>query len=108
MDAYTKEFGQRVKERRKALGLTQLDLALRMGFKSKQAICHIEAGDRNLKQSQVAALAEALNVTPAFLMGWEDSDREKMITEINDLLNQLSDDQQTAVLSFLRSMISGK
>ena len=71
MDEYTKQFGERVKARRKAMGLTQTDLALRMGFKSKQAISHIEAGDRNLKQSQVAALAAALGVTPAYLMGWE-------------------------------------
>ena len=73
MDEYTKQFGERVKARRKAMGLTQTDLALRMGFKSKQAISHIEAGDRNLKQSQVAALAAALGVTPAYLMGWEDT-----------------------------------
>lgn len=108
MDEYTKQFGERVKERRKAMGLTQLELALRMGFKSKQAIHHIEAGDRNLKQSQVTALAEALGVTPAFLMGWEDSEREKMIGEIHDLLDQLSDEQEAAVLTFLRSMIAAK
>lgn len=108
MDEYTKQFGERVKERRKAMGLTQTDLALRMGFKSKQAISHIEAGDRNLKQSQVAALAAALGVTPAYLMGWEDSEREKMIREIHDLLDQLSDDQEQAVLTFLQAMISSK
>ena len=108
MDEITVKFGNRVKARRKAMGLTQLDLALRMGFKSKQAISHIESGDRNLKQSQIVKLAEALNVTPAYLMGWEDPEREKMITEIHDLLDQLTDDQQEAVLGFLRSMISGK
>lgn len=108
MDEYTKQFGERVKARRKAMGLTQLDLALRMGFKSKQAISHIEAGDRNLKQSQVAALAAALNVTPAYLMGWEETEREKMISEIHDLLGQLTEDQGKAVLSFLQAMISNK
>lgn len=108
MDEYTKQFGKRVKARRKAMGLTQTDLALRMGFKSKQAISHIEAGDRNLKQSQVAALAAALGVTPAYLMGWEDTEREKMIREIHDLLDQLSDEQEQAVLTFLQAMISSK
>ena len=105
---YTEAFGQRVKARRQALGLTQLELGTKMGFKSKQAICHIENGDRNLKQSQVAALAEALGVTPAYLMGWEESSREKLILESHDLLAQLDDGQQEAVLTFLKSMLAAK
>lgn len=36
---YMKEFGERVKARREELGMTQLDLALKIGYKSKQAIC---------------------------------------------------------------------
>lgn len=103
---YTKAFGERVRARRKAMGMTQEDLAAKIGFKSKQAISHVETGDRNLKQSQVAAIAEALGVTPAFLMGWEDPERVKMIEEIHDLLGQLSDQQRQAVLLFLRQMIA--
>lgn len=104
MDKFTVEFGQRVKERRKLLGMTQLDLAIKMGFKSKQAISHIEAGDRNLKQSQVSALAEALNVTPAYLMGWEEPEQKKTVTKIHELIDRIPESKQTAVLDFLQSM----
>ena len=104
MDKYTQEFGQRVRDRRKALGMTQLDLALKMGLKSKQAICHIESGDRNLKQSQVMALAEAMNVTPAYLLGWEDTEREQINQEINDILSALPLEKKKAALGFLRLM----
>ena len=105
MDEYTKQFGERVKARRKAMGLTQLGLALRMGFKSKQAISHIEAGDRNLKQSQVAALAAALNVTPAYLMGWEPDPSENTARRLMEYYLRLSEIDKAKLLGYAEGLL---
>lgn len=67
-----KYVGMRIKQRRIELGLTQMELAQRMHYTSKAAICKIEKGDYNLTTERVKKLATALECEPAFLMGWTD------------------------------------
>lgn len=67
------DIGQRIKQRREELGLTQLELAQLLGYKSKSSINKIELGVQNLKQSKIKAIADVLHTTPAYIMGWEDS-----------------------------------
>jgi transcriptional regulator with XRE-family HTH domain len=57
---------------RKALGLTQEDLANKMGYKSKSTINKIELGINDIPQSKIKKFAEVLGTTPAKLMGWDD------------------------------------
>lgn len=68
--------GVRIRERREALGLTQEELASRMGYKDKSSIHRIEAGRADIPQSKVYAFAKALDTTPGYLMGWRDDARE--------------------------------
>lgn len=63
--------GQRIKKRRLELGLTQEELAEKMGFKSKSAINKIELGINDITQSKVVKFSKVLNTTTAYLMGWE-------------------------------------
>lgn len=63
--------GKRIRDRRKELGLSQEALAERLGLKSKSTICKIETGDDNLSTTTIKKYAEALNCTPAYLMGWK-------------------------------------
>ena len=65
--------GDRIRMRREELGLTQKELAERLGYKTKSSITKIEAGDSNLPITKVAKIAKALEVTESYLMGWEDS-----------------------------------
>lgn len=62
-----------IKKRRNELGLTQAELAKRMGYADKSMIAKIEKGQVDLQQSKIVAFAEALSTTPAYLMGWADS-----------------------------------
>lgn len=62
--------GERIKRRRLELGMTQTDLALKMGYKTKSAICEVEKDGSNLTQNRLVKFAEALHCTPADLMGW--------------------------------------
>ena len=64
--------GRRIKERRESLGMSQEELAAAIGYKSRAAISRIESGQRNLRQSVIYKLAQALHVTPAYLVGLED------------------------------------
>ena len=77
--------GQRIMERRQELGLTQEELAFRMGYKTKSAINKIELGVNDVSQSKVVKFAEALHTSIAYLMGWEEE--EKKTTE-NDSLSK--------------------
>lgn len=63
---------KRIKERRIALGLTLVELASKVGVRDA-TIQRYESGEiKNIKKSTVAKLAEALNTTPSYLMGWEE------------------------------------
>lgn len=64
--------GKRIRARRLELGMTQDELARKCGYNSKVAVCKIETEDRGLPQSKITAFADALLVTPAYLMGWAD------------------------------------
>lgn len=65
---------ERIKARREELGLTQEELASRIGFRSKTSISKIEAGGRPLMQDKVLAFAKALEMTPVELLGWGDEE----------------------------------
>lgn len=65
------DLANRVRQRREQLGLSQEDLALRMGYSSRTSINKIENG-RPCSQKIIARLAEALGVSIAYLMGWEE------------------------------------
>lgn len=62
----------RIKSRRTELGMTIEELARKMGYKDKSSISKIEKGKADIPQSKIAAFADALETTPAYLMGWEE------------------------------------
>lgn len=66
--------GKRIKEKRLELGISQEELAKRLGLKSKSTICKIERGEDNLTADTVNKYADALNCSPLLLMGWEEED----------------------------------
>ena len=59
----------RIKNRRKELNMSQEELAIKTGYKTKSAISRIENGNRDISQSQIKIFAKALNTTPEYLMG---------------------------------------
>ena len=86
----------RVRLRREELGISQEQLALRMGYSSRTSINKIENG-RPCSQKIIARLAEALSVSIPYLMGWEDEEQEKpnipeddgLSEELQDLINRI-------------------
>ena len=85
--------GSRIKSRRLELGLTQKELAKKVGYKSNTTVNKIELGINDITQSKVVEFAEALDTTPAYLMGWESiADAEKRLRDnrLGDLVSKLS------------------
>lgn len=66
--------GSNIKKRRRELGLTLEDLAGALGV-SRQTLSRYETGViANIPSEKIEKLAAALDVTPAWLMGWHDCD----------------------------------
>lgn len=65
--------GDRIRKRRLELKLTQEELALKVGYTSRSAIARIESGSNQLRQEMIITFANALNVTPEYILGWDSS-----------------------------------
>lgn len=65
--------GDRIKARRLELNMSQDELARLVGYKSRSSINKIESDGRLLPQRKIMEIANALNTTPAYIMGWEES-----------------------------------
>ena len=68
------EIGDRIRIRREELKISQDELAKRIGYKSRSSINKIELGHYNLTQSKIKAIADALETTPSYIMGWDELD----------------------------------
>lgn len=65
------EIGKRIREKREAIGMTQEELASKLGYKNKSSIAKIETGTNDIIQSKVVEFANVLDTTVAYLMGWD-------------------------------------
>lgn len=78
--------GSRIRLRREALKMSQDELARLLGYKSRSSINKIELDQRNLTQSKIKAIAEALNTTPSYIMGWEEEKERKYIPSYSGIM----------------------
>ena len=65
--------GDRIRARREELHMSQEELATKLGYKSRSSVNKIELNGRNLTQSKIKAIADALRTTPSYIMGWDDA-----------------------------------
>lgn len=73
-------FGERIRIRREELGMSQEDLARKLGYKSRSTINKIELGVNDIGQSKIVAIAKALNTTIRYLFG--DSEEHETLSSI--------------------------
>ena len=104
------KIGSRILALRKQAGLTQQELAEKVGYKTKSAINKIELGINDISQSKIILFANALDVSPAYLMGIEEqknlpqdkkdlSEGEKILL---DLFNRVPEEKQKLVIEMIR------
>ncbi len=70
--SFYKELGQRIAEARKAQGLTQVELANRLGI-SQQTLAHYEGGVLRIAIATLVAVAKTVNTPVEVLIGDEES-----------------------------------
>lgn len=84
-DIQQKKLGLRIKLRRIELGLTQEELAARLGNKSRASVCTVENGKEDLTTTRIQQYADALECSPSYLMGWTESggmtNRERILID---------------------------
>ena len=71
-----------IKKRREELGLSQEELAAKLGYKSRSSINKIELGLSDIPFSKIPLFAKALEIEPEILMGWEEKPNEEETTRL--------------------------
>lgn len=99
------DIGERIRKCRENLDMTQEELALKLGYKSRSSVNKVE-NSRELSIKKVRDYAKALGVSPAYLMGWtkhkpdnaelvaDISGNPQLLSCIEKLTNLPKDDQQ--------------
>lgn len=64
--------GERIKKKREELGLSQSELAQKMGYAGKSSVCRAETYGNNITTDKVRKFAKALGCTEAELVGWDE------------------------------------
>ncbi len=108
--------GDRILVMRKQVGLTQEELAKKMGYKSKSTINKIELGINDIPQSKILQFAEVLGTTPAHLMGWDEEEKtspnELQLTEgekmLLDLFRRVPEAEQPMLLRMIRAALGSQ
>lgn len=80
--------GERIKHRRKELGLTQEELAHKLGNSSRASICTVEKDKEDLTTARIAKIAAALDTSPAYLMGWVSDPSPDFVNSKRGLIEQ--------------------
>ena len=67
--------GQKIKERREFLGLTQEELAKKLGYAGRSSVNKVE-NSREVSMKKIKEYADALETTVPYLMGWEEQSEQ--------------------------------
>ena len=110
---------QKIKQLRKSKGMTLEDVANIVGV-GKSTVRKWETGMiANMKRDKIASLAKALNTTPAYLLGWEEVQKnndiladiivrmrtDKEFFEIIQTLNDLDPEKLSGIKMFLNTFL---
>ena len=97
--------GDNIMKLRKEMGLTQEELATRLGYKSKSTINKIELGINDISQSKIVRFAKALNTTPAHLMGWDEEElKAKNDVAVDIVMRMRADEEFYEVVKLLNTL----
>ena len=104
--------GERIKQLREDKGLSQDELAKIMGYASRQTVSKAECHGDNITTTKVAKYADALGVSFAYLMGWEDREEKEILDkgtfdgELINIILQLNDDNVQEVIKYASYLLS--
>ena len=91
--------GNNIRQKRTELGLSQEDLARKLGYSGKSMISMIECGRRALNASQLTPMAKALSCSRDDLLDGTEPDEQ-----LSDLFDLLDPEEQKEILEQLLTL----
>lgn len=79
--------GDRIKNRRESLNMSQVDLANKIGVKKQTLYKYENNIITNIPSDKIENICKVLETSPAYIMGWEKNLSEDNIDMIPDLLS---------------------
>ena len=91
---------ERIRRLRQENNMSQDELAKKTGYTSRRTINKIEAGKIDISRAKIKFFADALGVTPAYLMGWEEESEQGYYTdpEVAEYAEELRTNPELRVL----------
>lgn len=106
------KINEKIKNRRIELGMSQDELAKRVGYKNRSSINMIESGQTELRQSKILKIAEALSVSPSELMGFNDNTitpaRLKALGFNEEKANKLTQKDFELISTYIKGILDSK
>lgn len=97
--------GQKIKEKRNKLGLTQEKLAEKCGI-SVGYIAHIERGSKSLSLETAVKIAEVLNVSIDYLIIDTIHEENRIINSLETEINSMNPQQKHKFIRFAKVIIN--
>jgi transcriptional regulator with XRE-family HTH domain len=95
--------GERIRNKRESLNISQTDLAMRVGI-SKQTLYKYENDIiENIPKSVIEKLSQQLECSPAFIMGWESN---QMNSDLFPIISMLDASEKEELLIFSNNLIN--
>ena len=75
--------GSRIRERRRELGLSQDELAQKVGYKNRSTIARIESGENDIMLSKLKEMANVLETQVPWLMDGDERFKDSRYVEVS-------------------------
>ena len=75
--------GSRIRERRRELGLSQDELAQKVGYKNRSTIARIESGENDITQSKLKEIAHALETQVPWLLYGDERFKDSSYVDVS-------------------------
>lgn len=101
----------RIRNRRLELGLTQQEVAQRLGLTSKAAVCKVEKQGDDVTLKYIEKFAKALDCSPLYLMGWITESQNKELEREQQfvaLYSRLDEKQRKLIDNMLETLTSAQ
>ena len=100
------DVGKKIRNRRKQLGMSQDDLAHKLGYKGRTSINKIELGGSDLPIDKLPEIAKALGVSINYLL----TEDEDFITRLAERYKGMtfSEDEQSRIIQFIDFVLSSR
>lgn len=101
---FLKQFGENVKEQRKALGLTQDELAKKLGYSGAAMISKLEKGQTDIGNDKLSLLVDIFHVDARVLL-FGGSAQKSTMDKIQQAVELMNEDQLEQTWNYIEKIV---